>query len=244
MDVLKEFALYLCTEKELKESTVHIYVNDVKMILSELDKDIRSVSKDDIIALSERLRATKSAASIARAICSTRIFFSFLKKSGICETNPLDEVHFTYNRQGKKASSADIEKLVEASGGKTFTCMRDRAVLELLSTTKIKQTELMDLRVRDADILNRKIQMPNGKEITLNASAVAALNDYLMYILLYKHARPDSPLIMNAEGDRLSRQGYWKIVKKIARQAGLDAGLSPVLLREKYAQGSQDGVTA
>ena len=244
MDVLNKFGEYLFTTKNLKESTVHIYRNDVKMILSELDKDVRQISKEDIDRLCESLRATKSAASIARAVCSTRIFFAFLKETGVRETNPLDDVHFSYNRQGKKASVAEVEKLVEASGGKTFTCMRDRAVLELLSTTKIKQTELMDLRVRDADVLNGKIQMPSGKEIELNQSAAAAMNDYLMYILLYKHARPDSPLIMNAEGERLSRQGYWKIVKKIARQAGLDTGLSPVLLREKYAQGSQNSVTA
>ena len=183
----------------------------------------------------------KSAATVTRALASIKSFYAFLAERGEIKTNPAKGVaalkverRFPEILTGKEVELfLDQPRCVDAKG------YRDHAMLELLYATGIRVSELISLDESDCSLSAGFIRCESkGKEriIPLYPAAVKALSDYIKDVRPQLLADPEeTALFVNMNGERMSRQGFWKIVKHYQEMAQIDKDITPHTLRHSFA---------
>ena len=183
----------------------------------------------------------KSAATVTRALASIKSFYAFLAERGEIKTNPTKGVaalkverRFPEILTGKEVELfLDQPRCVDAKG------YRDHAMLELLYATGIRVSELISLDESDCSLSAGFIRCESkGKEriIPLYPAAVKALSDYIKDVRPQLLADPEeTALFVNMNGERMSRQGFWKIVKHYQEMAQIDKDITPHTLRHSFA---------
>lgn len=183
----------------------------------------------------------KSAASITRFLASVKSFFNFLVSVGTIRVNPAKSI--TATRVERKypeiLTNKEVELFLEQPQCVDAKGFRDHAMLELLYATGIRVSELIDLDVDDLNLSAGFIRCESkGKEriIPLYHAAVKAIQDYVRDI------RPqliadigETALFVNMNGERMSRQGFWKIIKHYQERAGIEKEITPHTLRHSFA---------
>lgn len=246
---LKDFIHYLTVEKGLAENTIVSYERDLKTYLSFLEQNqnihkLNDVERVDIVQFLNSLRAEgKSAKTVARHIASIRAFHQFLLRDKVMDHDPsvlLDPPKMERNLP-KVLSLKEVETLLDAPDTRDHFGLRDKAMLELLYATGIRVSELTGLNVDDVHLAMGFVRCigKGNKEriIPLGRTARDAVQKYL------EDGRPqfvskkykDDALFLNHHGRRLTRQGFWKILKKLARDAGIKKDLTPHTLRHSFA---------
>ena len=185
--------------------------------------------------------------SIARALVAVRSFHRFCLDEGFVELDPSEEVGAPRVPQGipKALTEEEVEDLLDAVPGDDPRALRDRAILEMLYATGVRISELVGLDRPDLDLEDgvARVLGKGSKErvVPVGRSAREAVNDYLA------NGRPElerpvtrtrvtgDPLLLNARGGRLTRQGCWKIVTAAGDRVGLSGRLSPHVLRHSCA---------
>ncbi|MDP2949334.1 MAG: tyrosine-type recombinase/integrase, partial [Chloroflexota bacterium] len=250
-DRLSEFLSFLSAEKGASGNTVAAYSNDLRQLAeylrsrgdgSHLDKVDRVLIQDFIIDLKQRKYAETT---VARKVAALRSFFGFLAAEGVIAGNPTDGL--ASPRVGKMLPKAitpnEVDELLEQPCKRTTPeAKRDRAMLELLYATGMRVTELvsLDLANISADGQNPTVRClgKGAKEriIPFHEQAAEALQDYL------DEARPllvrnknEKALFVNRRGERLTRQGFWLILKAYAKAANLRNDVTPHTLRHSFA---------
>ncbi|MBU5352476.1 tyrosine recombinase [Paenibacillus silvae] len=242
------YALYLEEDKGMSSSTLESYLRDV-------DKFVEFVRKEYSIREASEVRRThvvlfvgqlkqdgRANATIARSIVSLRSYFHFLMRRGEIIQDP------TFDVEAPKADKTppqvltveEIELLLAAPDVNSPHGVRDRAMLELLYATGIRVSELIALDVRDVQPGMRFIRCGGaGKERILPIGAPAAhwasvyINQYREQML--KGGLDEQALFVNVSGRRLTRQGFWKLLKKAAVDAGISGEITPHTLRHSFA---------
>lgn len=245
-DYCADFNNYLRIRKSVSDSTLDSYLHDVeKFLLFAKNKEITDpadVSAKFIISyIAEMKSSKKSSATIARNIASIRCFYCFLIFSGQAVSNPAKSVPL--EKQIKKLpqilSGREIELLLLQPNIRDAKGCRDRAMLELLYATGIRVSELIDLDLDDIDIHAGTLACRNGRShrvIPIYSSAVAAVSDYMFRIRTQIVSQESGQaLFTNLSGNRLTRQGFWKIVKTYAKKAGIVKEITPHTLRHSFA---------
>lgn len=242
MEYLKGYETYLTTEKKSSANTVSSYLRDVRQYLeyAEAGKvNVAKATKADIERYSRWLSAEgKSPASVTRAMASLKSFYSYLNKG---KNNPVKGV--TPVKQEKKLpqilSSKEVELFLaqpECTDAKGY---RDRAMLELLYATGIRVSELIALEVENVNLSAGFLRCESkGKEriIPLYPAAVRAVSEYLERVRLQIVEDPEeTALFVNMTGERMSRQGFWKIIKHYQEKAGIKKEITPHTLRHSFA---------
>jgi len=184
----------------------------------------------------------REASTIARQLASIRSFHRFLMRNGRTSHDPSHLVNAPKieKRVPKVLSIEEVEALLNAPLKETVKGMRDQAMLEVLYAAGLRVSELIELNLDDIQLAMGYIRClgHKGKEriIPLGRPAVSALTVYL------NQARPklqkdDSAkaLFLNQRGDRLTRQGFWKILKQLQRDAGIHKEITPNILRHSFA---------
>jgi integrase/recombinase XerD len=248
---------HLRAERGLARNTVDAYRRDLEVYgryLSEMDiQDPRVVLADDIEGFVGWLRGRTSShgrpyasSSVARIVVAVRGFHQFLAREGLTDEDASASVGTPRaDRALPKALSVEqIEQLLAAPAGDEARGLRDRAMLELLYGAGLRITELTSLDVDDVDEVERLVRV-HGKGdkqrlVPYGEVAGRAIERWLV------SGRPllvgSTPaLFVNARGDRLSRQGVWKIVRHHAQRVDLDAEVSPHTLRHSFATHLLDG---
>lgn len=248
MDSLGEEALfetYLREEKGSSQNTISSYLRDVHQFaawLSEEGISIVKVKTEDIENYTRHLSGLgKSTATITRSVASLKSFYGFLQREGKVRANPARQV--TTDKVERKLpsilTSREVELFLEQPRCVDAKGYRDRAMLELLYATGIRATELIDLDIDSVNLAAGVIRCESkGKErfIPLYPTAVKSLAEYI------KNVRPqlvedpeERALFVNMSGERMSRQGFWKLIKHYQDLAGIKKEITPQILRHSFA---------
>ena len=245
-DYIGEYASYLRLERCSSDNTITSYVRDVTQFCRYLEEveetELLQCAQEHIERYIAYMTGRgKSAASVARSVASLKSFYSYLLSQGVVRANPAK--HTAAVRTERKLpqilSGKEVDLFLEQPQCVDPKGYRDHAMLELLYATGIRVSELIGLNVEDVNLPAGLIRcVSRGKEriIPLYAAAVKALTDYVRDIRPQLLLTPREPaLFVNMSGERMSRQGFWKIVKYYQEKAQIDKDITPHTLRHSFA---------
>ena len=245
-DYIGEYASYLRLERCSSDNTITSYVRDVTQFCRYLEEveetELLQCAQEHIERYIAYMTGRgKSAASVARSVASLKSFYSYLLSQGVVRSNPAK--HTAAVRTERKLpqilSGKEVDLFLEQPQCVDPKGYRDHAMLELLYATGIRVSELIGLNVEDVNLPAGLIRcVSRGKEliIPLYAAAVKALTDYVRDIRPQLVLTPREPaLFVNMSGERMSRQGFWKIVKYYQEKAQIDKDITPHTLRHSFA---------
>jgi integrase/recombinase XerD len=240
---IDEFECYLNDVKCVSKNTLCSYLGDVRKFaaflgLDDADSLCHVQTEDARRYVADLQESGRSAATISRAIASLRCFFEYFIKTGALESNPIDSV--TSAKPEKKLPSVltgeEVELLLEQPRCVDPKGYRDKAALELLYATGIRVTELITMDIENVNLTTRLVRCPgDGREIPLYTAAVRAIADYLSLAREHMAAPGETALFVNTTGFRMSRQGFWKLVKYYQEKAGITKEITPNVLRHSFA---------
>ena len=239
------FLQYLARDKGYSLNTLAAYRNDLtqmaKFLAAEQAKDIIRSYDEHLKSYLLKLREKRySAATTARKIASARSFFKFMVASGRMKGNPTTDLPAPHvgRHSLKFLSSSDHRKLVaEPAKLSTPEARRDVVMLELLYATGLRISELVSLNVGDVDIAHGYVNVASKRQVPFDRNVGQVLANFLRndrLDLLYDES--DQALFLNRRGKRLTRQGFWQIIKEYASRAGLGDKVTPQTLRHSYAR--------
>lgn len=244
---LQDYLEYIKEEKGLTDSTLESYNRDLMQFSKYLeDKHIDSianVNKATIITYMMFLQKNgKSAATIARSLASLRSYFQYLLNLGLINEDP------TYNLRSpikeKKLpdilSKKEVALLLAQPSGDNFIEVRDKAMLKLLYATGIKVTELIALNVDNLDTqlgcLLLNCNDDSDRLVPVDYDTLACLKDYRdNYRNKFVKDSREKALFVNYSGNRLTRQGFWKIIRQYSKKANIEKKITPMTLRHSFA---------
>ena len=183
----------------------------------------------------------KSAASVTRFLASVKSFYQFLVSQGDMTVNPAKGIAAAKveRKYPEILTSKEVELFLEQPQCVDAKGFRDHAMLELLYATGIRVSELISLDLEDLNLAAGFIRCSSrGKEriIPLYQTAIKALNDYVRNVRPQLIADSDeTALFVNMNGERMSRQGFWKIIKHYQEKAGIEKDITPHTLRHSFA---------
>jgi integrase/recombinase XerD len=241
------FLSYLVVEKGLSDNTLEAYHRDVDRYLSfllrqKIDEPARIRPLDIASFLAGLKESGLAPRSRARALSCVRMFHRFLEIENHCEGNPasLIDAPRMVAKLPTILSFREVERLLSAPSGEVPEDVRDRAMLDLLYATGLRVSELVLLKTRE---VNRSAGFlltcgKGGKErlVPLGETAVASLDGYLTLARSKLDRKGGSEyLFLSRLGKPMTRQAFWNIIKKRARQAGIAKNISPHTLRHSFA---------
>lgn len=246
--VLKEFVSSLDTERRLAKNSIDAYQKDIADFLAFLDSKgvtrLAEISNTDIVSYLLKLKNDgKAGATVNRKVASIRAFGTFLFAKGYIKANPVANI-----RSPKIARKSvdyltikEVETLLDLPD-RTTKGIRDRAILELLYATGIRVTELTEMNLSEVNLRIGFITCTgeHGKAriVPLGRPSKAALEAYIYDArirLIHNEASTETALFVNYAGQRMTRQGLWKLIKLYADKAGIGHRINPQILRNSFA---------
>lgn len=248
---IDQFLNFLAVEKNASPNTLAAYRNDLAQFEGWYARKgggaLEEATQAQLTAFVEYLRDEMKykSATVARKVASLKSFYSFLAGEGIIEADPTEQVKSP--QVGKQLPRAltvqEVDELLEQPARKnTLEGRRDRAMLELLYHTGLRVTELVSLDVHDVELEKLPVTVrcvgKGDKErvLTIPNETVDELRQYIFHVRpkLVRNRR-ETALFVNRRGERLTRQGFWLILKTYAKEAGLDKAITPHTLRHTFA---------
>jgi len=245
VEYLRGFESYLTTEKKASSNTLSSYLRDVRQFIDYAGREnlpLVRVAQRNIEDYVRYLTAMgKSVSTVTRAVASLKSFYSYMFDTGQVATNPVRGV--TPVKVERKLpqilTNKEVELLLEQPECTDAKGYRDHAMLELLYATGIRVSELINLNVENLNLSAGFIRCTGkGKEriIPLYPAAVRALSNYLEQIRSRMVENPnETALFVNMNGERMSRQGFWKIIKHYQETANIKKEITPHTLRHSFA---------
>ena len=245
MDYLAEYEAYLTVEKNASANTLSSYIRDVSQYLRWLEGvgiTPEQAAQADVEAYTKYLSGQgKSVATVTRSLASLKSFYTFLMLRRRVNVNPAKGL--TPAKVERKLphilTSKEVELFLEQPDPSDAKGCRDRAMLELLYATGIRVSELIGLNMYNLNLSAGFVRCGSrGRErmIPLYPAAVRALDDYIRHVRPQMIEHPDEQaLFVNMNGERMSRQGFWKLIKHYQEKAGIDKEITPHTLRHSFA---------
>ncbi|WP_315905878.1 site-specific tyrosine recombinase XerD [Priestia koreensis] len=246
---IQDFMHYLIVERGLAENTIESYQRDLKkyeQFLKNVEQitSYNDVSRVHIVSFLRYLHEQqKSSKTIARHVASIRSFHQFLLREKIADQDPSVHVEIpqTERKLPKVLNADEVEALLMGADTSTPLGIRDKAMLELLYATGIRVSELVNLNIEDVHVTMGFLRCfgKGSKEriVPMGRMASEAIQLYIERARgqLLKKQSSETALFLNHHGNRLTRQGFWKILKKLAREARIEKELTPHTLRHSFA---------
>ena len=247
LDLILAYENYLTKVKQASSNTISSYMRDIRQFSEWLKKNeglsILGASQLNISNYLTYLQSLgKSGATASRTLASLKNFYSYAVSSGFLEESPATgDIHV--ERGEKKLpqilTGKEVELLLAQPVCVDPKGFRDKAMLEVMYATGIRVTELIDLNVEDVNLELGIIKCKNAKKsraIPLYPAALRALSVYLREVRTVMLADPaENALFVNVSGARMSRQGFWKILKFYQSKAGIEKDITPHTLRHSFA---------
>lgn len=245
-DDLSSYVEYLTQIKRSSQNTICSYVRDVNQFAAYLnDRELgipREAGREEIQAYMEWMRGQgKSSATITRSLASLKSFYTYLVSAGVIAENPAKNLAAgkVERKYPEILTAKEVELFLEQPQCVDAKGIRDHAMLELLYATGIRVSELISLDLTDVNLPAEFIRCASkGKEriIPLYSTAVTALKGYIQNVRPQLIAeRGEKALFVNMNGERMSRQGFWKIIKHYQEKAGIEKDITPHTLRHSFA---------
>ena len=246
LDLIGAYENYLTKVKQASANTIASYMRDIR----QFSESLRSTENADVVDASQvnisdylthLEKDGRSGATVSRNLASLKNFYSYVVSSGFLENTPVTEIRV--DRGEKKLpqilTGREIELLLAQPVCVDAKGYRDKAMLEVMYATGIRVTELIDLDVDDVNLELGTIKCAGAKKtrsIPLYPAALKALGAYMMDIRRGMIADPDErALFVNVNGVRMSRQGFWKILKYYQASAHIEKDITPHTLRHSFA---------
>ena len=242
LDFIKAYENYLTKVKQAPANTISSYMRDIRQFAEWLGADVSDASQQNISAYLQFLENDgRSTATISRTLASLKNFYAYLVSTGFCERTPVIDIHI--DRGEKKLpqilTGREIELLLSQPVCIDAKGYRDKAMLEVMYATGIRVSELIELDVDDVNLEMGIIKCTTAKKsrmIPLYPAALRALTIYIKDIRETMLSTSDeTALFVNVNGSRMSRQGFWKILKHYQASAHIDKEITPHTLRHSFA---------
>lgn len=246
LDLISAYENYLTKVKQASSNTVSSYMRDIRQFAAWLqqseEKDVVDATQLNISGYMDALEQEgRSGATKSRNLASLKNFYSYLVTSGFLEQTPVTEIRV--ERGEKKLpqilTNREIELLLSQPAPVDPKGCRDKAMLEVMYATGMRVTELIDLDLTDVNLEQGIVKCAGSKKtrsIPLYPAALKALGLYLRDYRAGMLAEPDEPaLFVNVNGTRMSRQGFWKILKHYQDTAHIEKEITPHTLRHSFA---------
>lgn len=250
-DCIAQFLNFLAVEKNASNNTIAAYRNDLTQFERYVVGKVGSagwgkVTGGQVVQFVSELREQAyKEATVARKIAAVKSFFGFLSAEAMVELDPTEQLKSP--QVGKSLPRAlttqEVDELLEQPARRnTPEARRDKAMLELLYATGLRVTELVSLDISDIALESDPITVrcvgkgDRERILPLHQRPVDELRQYIFHVRprLVRNRR-ETALFVNRRGERLTRQGFWLILKNYAREAKLDKAITPHTLRHTYA---------
>ena len=246
LDLIQAYENYLTKVKQASTNTISSYMRDIRQfsgwLRSSEDLDVIDAQQLNISDYLAFLGSDgRSAATVSRSLASLKNFYAYLVSFGFLEKTPVSDIHV--ERGEKKLpqilNSREIELLLSQPVCVDAKGYRDKAMLEVMYATGMRVSELIELDVDSVNLELGIIKCSSAKKsraIPLYPAALRALSVYLREIRDSMVASTDEQaLFVNISGVRMSRQGFWKILKHYQMTAHIDKEITPHTLRHSFA---------
>ena len=246
LDLIGAYENYLTKVKQASGNTVASYMRDIRQFAGwlhdEEQMEVVEATQENIKVFLEHLESEgRSAATRSRALASLKNFYGYVVSSGFLTESPVVEVKV--DRGEKKLpqilTSREIELLLAQPSSTDPKGIRDKAMLEVMYATGIRVSELISLDIDHVNLESGIIKCQSGKKsrtIPLYPEALRALTAYIREVRSFLTAVPaERALFVNISGARMSRQGFWKILKHYQTAARIDKEITPHTLRHSFA---------
>ena len=242
---LKYFFDFLENDKKLSENTLQSYKRDLKQFkkyIEDCEVHYNRVKEEDIKDYIRELQEDgKKASSISRCIASIRSFYQFVLKRNKIKIDPTANIQSPKieKRVPSVLTSKEVELLLEQPKDVDLKGVRDKAMLEFAYATGMRVTEIISLNIDDVNLEEGYVVCNNAnkqRNIPLGTMSLKALREYVEEardILIKKE--DEKALFVNINGTRLTRQGFWKIIKYYKEQAHITKDITPHVLRHSFA---------
>ena len=243
--VMTEYLNFLKNTKKSSDNTIQAYKRDLNFFFEYLKKnnlEYLNVEYDDIQKYIEELNNEgRKAASISRRLATLRSFYGYLLKKKLIKAIPTNKVNTP--KVEKKApmilTADEVEILLSQPKSDDLKGIRDKAMLEFAYATGMKVSEIINLDLKDVNLVDSYVVCNEGyskRVVPLGRISKEALVEYLdnsrPYLL---KTEGEKPLFVNVMGNRLTRQGFWKIIKQYQEQAHIEKEITPHVLRHSFA---------
>ena len=242
---IKLFLEFLQNEKKLSDNTLQSYKRDILQYQNYLEENginYAKVSKEDVKAYLTYLKQIgKKPSTISRNLASIRSFYQFSIRNKKIKNDPTEDVQSPKieKRVPSVLTAQEVELLLEQPKDVDLKGTRDKAMLEFAYATGMRVTEIINLNIEDVNLAEEYVVCKVGskqRNIPLGSLSLKALKEYI------EEARPiliksekEKALFVNVNGQRLTRQGFWKIVKYYKEQAHITKDITPHVLRHSFA---------
>ena len=242
---IKLFLEFLQNDKKLSDNTLQSYkrdINQYEKYINEKQIDFLKVEEKEIKEYLDYLQDIgKKASTVSRSLASTRSFYQFLVRTKVILQDPTNGIQAPKieKRVPSILTAKEVELLLEQPQNVDLKGIRDKAMLEFAYATGMRVTEIISLNIQDVNMKESYVSCKTGarqRNIPLGTLSMKALKEYI------EDARPymikdDSieALFVNVNGKRLTRQGFWKIVKFYKEQAHITKEITPHVLRHSFA---------
>ena len=242
---IKQFLDFLQNEKKLSNNTLQSYSRDINQYKDYLDKNHVNYLKVDNAQINEYLKNLqdigKKTSTISRNLASIRSFYQYLIRIKKIKNDPTENIQSpkVEKRVPSVLTSQEVELLLDQPKDIDLKGTRDKAMLEVAYATGMRVTEIISLDLEDVNLEEGFVSckaVGKQRNIPLGSMSIKALKEYI------EEARPimikdenEKSLFVNVNGKRLTRQGFWKIVKYYKEQAHITKDITPHVLRHSFA---------
>ena len=247
---LDQFELYLEKEKRMSQNSMQAYMRDVaefeRFLLEKNIRELDGASNTEVVSFVLKLKTDgKSSATVNRKVASVRAFYNFMTTKGYMKENPVVNIKSPRieRKELEYLTIEEIDKLLSLPDD-SIKGQRDKAILEVMYATGIRVSELIEAKVEDVNLRLGFITCTgeHGKAriIPMGRPARAAVENYIYdvrdkMIKNKDEEHPNDILFVNYMGEKLTRQGLWKILKEYADKAGIETKITPQSLRNSFA---------
>ena len=246
LDLVSAYENHLAKVKHASKNTISSYMRDIRQfaawILETSGKSVEDATQHDIDTYISFLREQgRSPATQSRNLASLKNFYAYVVSAGFLEVSPVNDIHV--DRGEKKEpqilSGREIELLLSQPVCVDAKGYRDKAMLEVMYATGMRVTELIDLDIDDVNSELGTVRCRSAKKSRVIPLYPAALKSLVIYIQDIRPTLVSDPseaaLFVNVGGFRMSRQGFWKILKYYQSKAGIEKEITPHTLRHSFA---------
>lgn len=245
---LEQFHTYLEKERKLSKNTLSSYGRDINLYINYLEEkhifDINETDRSTVLTYVLSLKNNKRATStILRTIVSLKAFYGYAHKNGLIKDDPTVGIESpkSEKRHIVILTNEEIDALLDAPNGKNDKELRDKSMLELLYATGIRVSELISLDINDVNLdmgfVCCKSSSQKERIIPIGRICTDALSMYIKEARekIISDSREKALFVNLSSGKRISRQGFWKIIKQYQQKAGISKDITPHTLRHSFA---------
>lgn len=240
---IDQFYMHLAIEKKRSKHTIEAYLRDIRLFCSTMQiMNVQDITYETLSRfIQKEIKLGKSSKTVNRKVSSIKTFSKYLLWKGYEIDDRIFDVLTPKTKKSlpKYLTSEEIERLFQVAFGDTPIALRNTAMLELLYGSGLRISELLDLEVSFFNIHLARIRV-HGKgnkdrSIPLNKHSIQALEVYLKHGRNYLDKNHETAMFLNKNGGPLTRQGFYKVLQTLGKEAGITREISPHILRHSFA---------